>query len=91
MRLMLVKEAAREPLFESEASIRAMIQRGELVKGVHWFQDRRGGRIRLDLDAVVEKFTRTAVEAPIGRIRLVRGGSFAAHKEASELHGLPRG
>lgn len=75
---MLLKEAARSGVFESEAAIRAMIARGQLRKGTHWFQQRPGGRIRVDLDACVELFT-APVEpskvAPLDRIPVIRGGS----------------
>jgi hypothetical protein len=79
VKLLLLKEAARTGMFESEAAIRSMIQRGALLRGVHWFQERRRGRIRIDIDAVVEKFTRHPVESPPEKIRLLRG-SFAAKK-----------
>jgi hypothetical protein len=89
VKLVLVKEAVRSGLFESEASIRAMIARGDLLRGIHWFQEKPRGRIRLDLDAIVEKFTRPKVEAPPERIRLIRSTLGASAKEIG-IHGLPR-
>lgn len=61
-------------LFRSSEAIRKMIGRGELVKGVHWFQKRRRGRIRIDIDAVSEMFSRPPEPVPNDAIPLARGG-----------------
>lgn len=77
VRLVLLKEAARSGMFESEAAIRSMIARGQLRRGEHWFQDRPGARIRLDLDACVELFTQGGAPQPkvvYERIPVIRGG-----------------
>lgn len=90
MKLVLLKEAARTGLFESEAAIRGSIARNELRKGTHWFQERRRGRIRIDLDACVEKFTRPAVIEPLratDRIPVARGGFVRATPKGA-LRGL---
>lgn len=95
MRLMLLKEAARTGVFESEAAIRAMISRGQLRKGVHWFQQRPGARIRVDLDACVELFTAPPEPTKVppadrlpDRIPVIRGGLALATKKGatSGLH-----
>lgn len=89
MRLILLSELSRvEPgLFRSDKAVRAMIDRGELVKGEHWFQQKHRGRIRLDLDAVVELFTRPRVKPPVdgGKWRVV--GKTSALERAGGLRG----
>jgi hypothetical protein len=76
-------------MFESEASIRCMIARGELRKGIHYFQEKHRGRIRLDLDAIVEMFTQPKVET-LDRIPVIRGGFIRDAEKAGAVRGLYR-
>jgi hypothetical protein len=67
----------RPGLFRSSDAIRAAIGRGELVQGVHYFQARRGGRIRIDVEACEKLFREQRQPTPKGVIRLARGGWMA--------------
>lgn len=81
MKLVLLTKAAASGLYDSADAIRKAIGRGELVRGIHWFQSRPRGRIRVDLDAIVEKLTRSTVEPSVRRIGLARGGYIETEAE----------
>lgn len=91
MRLVLIKAAVASGMFESEAAVRGMIARGELRLGREFHQEKPGGRIRLDLDACVEKFTTRRVESPFGlgdRIPVRRGGLAIASAHTGGSRGV---
>lgn len=62
-------------IFDSEAAARGAISRGELRKGIHYHQKRRGGRIWLDVEAVEDWKRQPPAPKPEGDvIPLARGG-----------------
>jgi hypothetical protein len=84
MKLVLLTEAPKSGMFKSAKAIRRMIDKGQLVKGIHWWKRFPTGRVYVDLEACVDLLTREDVPRPRYMVERPTDHALqAAHEKAS--------